>query len=299
MQRICSSWICSGWIVREGEPAEDTRIKRMLTPWATFYLPVVAYLVWVGIDTGAWVLAAGTSLDFVTSLYFLVRGACGKPMGVTLDHVLPVFTVALLCVDLHSAGTLRNRVWSLIVIMLDLALVFERERVVPFLLGGMLFYLAVEHTERVARFGLYDVFVTVDPAPCNCASPPCGESFFTAAGTYAYIALVLLGDFHFTRGFARDLRTQLCRVNASVQVAGEVAAALARYDVEGAEEAIRAGESDLPPELVQPYMDLVQNLRSYRAYLPHSCLVPEEHTVPEEQRRGSSRGSAVGGLVEM
>eukprot|EP00756_Hemistasia_phaeocysticola_P033923 Hpha_TRINITY_DN16493_c4_g1::TRINITY_DN16493_c4_g1_i1::g.159817::m.159817 len=80
------------------------------------------------------------------------------------------------------------------------------------------------------------------------------------------------------------MRLQVRRVEASVDVAAVVAAALARYDVDEAEQAIDKDEH-LPHELAESYRRLVSNLRGYRAYLPHSCLVhevtPPEMTPPE------------------
>eukprot|EP00756_Hemistasia_phaeocysticola_P018219 Hpha_TRINITY_DN15582_c3_g4::TRINITY_DN15582_c3_g4_i1::g.105366::m.105366 len=88
------------------------------------------------------------------------------------------------------------------------------------------------------------------------------------------VCVVFLGDFYFTNGFASGMMLQLRRVGAAVDVAGVVAAALARYDVNAAQKAIEDGE-DLPVELRTPLEQIVRNLRAYRGYLPDLLLHPE------------------------
>eukprot|EP00756_Hemistasia_phaeocysticola_P021896 Hpha_TRINITY_DN15801_c0_g1::TRINITY_DN15801_c0_g1_i1::g.188198::m.188198 len=90
-----------------------------------------------------------------------------------------------------------------------------------------------------------------------------GGSGWGVAG-WAVMGMLLLSDFYFTRGFALDMRDQLSRIEASVKAASDVAAALARYDVDVAEAAITSG-SNLPTELARPFLALLSNLRSYKA----------------------------------
>eukprot|EP00756_Hemistasia_phaeocysticola_P012909 Hpha_TRINITY_DN15236_c2_g2::TRINITY_DN15236_c2_g2_i1::g.65444::m.65444 len=71
----------------------------------------------------------------------------------------------------------------------------------------------------------------------------------------------------------------------------EVTAALARYDVDGAETVITSGK-DLPSELAESLLQLLANLRSYKAYLPHSCLVPGVDNTPEHSSVGEAREAA-------
>eukprot|EP00756_Hemistasia_phaeocysticola_P031008 Hpha_TRINITY_DN16324_c1_g2::TRINITY_DN16324_c1_g2_i1::g.58360::m.58360 len=73
-------------------------------------------------------------------------------------------------------------------------------------------------------------------------------------------------------GCGRGGGLQLRRVQASVEVAAKVTAALARYDVHGAEKAIDDGAGGLPVELVDSHRQLLSNLCVYRDYLPDALL---------------------------
>eukprot|EP00756_Hemistasia_phaeocysticola_P036393 Hpha_TRINITY_DN16640_c1_g1::TRINITY_DN16640_c1_g1_i2::g.183719::m.183719 len=90
---------------------------------------------------------------------------------------------------------------------------------------------------------------------------------------------------------------QLRRVEASVDVAGVVAAALARYDVDTAQRAIEGGD-DLPVELADSYRVLLANLRSYRVYLPE-IILPDtsDGTNPSKSPRRSTMVDAPAGGV--
>eukprot|EP00756_Hemistasia_phaeocysticola_P028239 Hpha_TRINITY_DN16166_c9_g1::TRINITY_DN16166_c9_g1_i1::g.4411::m.4411 len=66
------------------------------------------------------------------------------------------------------------------------------------------------------------------------------------------------------------------RERSGIGVALEIAAALVRYDVDGAERAIDSTEAgDLPDELVRTYQLLLLNLRSYKDYLPEAIFNDE------------------------
>eukprot|EP00756_Hemistasia_phaeocysticola_P021631 Hpha_TRINITY_DN15786_c0_g1::TRINITY_DN15786_c0_g1_i3::g.37386::m.37386 len=76
---------------------------------------------------------------------------------------------------------------------------------------------------------------------------------------------------------------QLKRETSSIDVAADIAGALAVYDVDAAEEALLKGMPDLPVEMAESYLQLLGNLRSYKPYLPQSCFVLEDILTPEEE----------------
>eukprot|EP00756_Hemistasia_phaeocysticola_P013181 Hpha_TRINITY_DN15256_c4_g11::TRINITY_DN15256_c4_g11_i1::g.65079::m.65079 len=277
------SW-CFRWLLREGDTPIDIRIKKSLAPLAYFFIPAGFYWLYGFYTAGDRNIYASsiTHLSYILPMIvFLVKARLGHSMSEMVDLLVLGSFIGTLCVDWFAAAELRARYWNLVVMLLDMTLVFERDRMIPIVIVGTMAYLTFEGLESAARFGAYEVVTSVPIVACDCADPPCALPFENVTSNVALAAVVLLTDFYLTRGFAGNLRLQLRRVNTSVEVAAKIVAALAKYDVEGAEEVIKGGR-DLPEELAQSFMQLLINLRSYKAYLPHSCLVAEEAPSPDD-----------------
>eukprot|EP00756_Hemistasia_phaeocysticola_P030158 Hpha_TRINITY_DN16274_c7_g7::TRINITY_DN16274_c7_g7_i2::g.15897::m.15897 len=265
--------VCSDWMIREGDTETDVRIKRGLTP--------VAFVGVVLLSLGAlraaladheW-SAGWNGFGFVIWTLYFCAGRAGMDMGTVLDVALPASVVFILALDLLQAATLQSQRWSVVVICLDVGLVFNRDRVPLFAIPLTVIYLLVIAIEAQFRLGIYEL-PGEEPKLCSCAEPPCSLGAEESLLAFAWLAFVLVIDFYLTRRFAHDLRHQLQRVKSSVEVAAEITRALTRYDVDSAAAAITRGD-DLPEGLAASFLTLVSNLRSYKAYLPHSCLVPE------------------------
>eukprot|EP00756_Hemistasia_phaeocysticola_P012914 Hpha_TRINITY_DN15236_c4_g3::TRINITY_DN15236_c4_g3_i1::g.65451::m.65451 len=264
---------CSAWMMRDSDTPHDVFIKRRVTPVAIALTLFVCLTIFNELRTRAnTVLFVSQSFYLLAFAQFFVFGYFGSDMRKAIDLGLLCGLVAITLNDMVVASYLATRAWGFIVIILDLGLLFDATRTVPLIIFVVLFYLLVDSTEAAVRFGLYDVISSEAPPVCDCADPPCSKGIIASFTNYIMVAAVLLVDFSLTRGFATDLRHQLRRVRASVEVAGEIAAALGRYDVDVAEEAIERGK-DLPEELSDSFRPLLSNLRLYKAYLPHSCLV--------------------------
>eukprot|EP00756_Hemistasia_phaeocysticola_P062531 Hpha_TRINITY_DN5970_c0_g1::TRINITY_DN5970_c0_g1_i1::g.147210::m.147210 len=261
---------CSAWIMRESDTPEDSRIKRLATPVILSLFPFLIFLLLAAYARNPNTTSVTSLALFAVSfLQFLIRGCMGLSMRVSMDLFIGIAVVATMLLDAWKASELDNRTWSFSVLFLDAALVFNTPRTMPLVLAVTLVYLFVERLESGIRFGMYDVITSRTPPPCDCAKPPCATGFENIVITWPAFAIVLLVDFHLTRGFATDLRCQLRRGKASVEVAAEIAAALARYDVDAASNAITRGVSeDLPEELTDSYRLLLGNLLLYRPYLP-------------------------------
>eukprot|EP00756_Hemistasia_phaeocysticola_P011412 Hpha_TRINITY_DN15119_c3_g1::TRINITY_DN15119_c3_g1_i2::g.126766::m.126766 len=296
MERYCHF----SWLVRPWDTKDEAKIKTMVFPFALVaFLHHVFEIFLVVLTTGQTVSLLGQLIMSAGFLFFLL-GAFTNVMraGITLDITLGLCTLGTCMVDLGAAtisSTFRASVF--VVLLLDAILVFKRDHMSYLVIGFVLLYMTVMEAESFHKFGMYEVGYWGSPgieiSYCNCASPPCSSTAGVAFINLFSMFLVCLGDFYFTRGFATGMRLQLRRVEALVVVAGDVAAALARYDVDEAEEAIAKGEH-LPEELRESYIRLVSNLHRYRAYLPHSCLVddaPEVDNTPEADTQESDKSS--------
>eukprot|EP00756_Hemistasia_phaeocysticola_P018679 Hpha_TRINITY_DN15612_c3_g3::TRINITY_DN15612_c3_g3_i2::g.101816::m.101816 len=267
------------WLVREGDSKAEIRIKTLATPFVVFSMFIYflgAVTQFSGDANNQYLYATGSFILLSGSFTYCV-GLMTNTMsaGLAVDIGLGTATVGQCVNDLANATfSTTFRSWTFIVLILDCALVFERDHMTSVMIPLVLIYMFLIFVESIERFGMYEAGywgASPEVSHCNCASPPCGQSFVAAFFSYLGVSSVFLFDFYFTRGFSAGLRHQLRRVEASVEVAGEIVEALARYDVDAAETAIEKG-SDLPVELAGSYLRLLSNLRSYREYLPETLL---------------------------
>eukprot|EP00756_Hemistasia_phaeocysticola_P037168 Hpha_TRINITY_DN16681_c2_g4::TRINITY_DN16681_c2_g4_i1::g.181215::m.181215 len=275
---------CSGWMIRDSDTPADVKIKTALTPVAFALGAIAAY----GLYGEVFEARKNTThicamlILIISFVQFIVRGAFGLDMKRSIDIMIVLILVGVVAQDLYVASEIRTRTWSFVVLLLDNALVWNVPSTIPLVLVVTLLYLIIERSEASLRYGLYDAVASEPPPVCECAQPPCALGMGTGVNHFVTMAIVLLVDFYLTRGFQKDLRHQLRRVRASIDLAAEVAACLARYDVEGAERFQLSMNEDLPDALAKSYRRLFRNLRSYRAYLPHSCLIPMPTSDEEE-----------------
>eukprot|EP00756_Hemistasia_phaeocysticola_P017296 Hpha_TRINITY_DN15529_c9_g1::TRINITY_DN15529_c9_g1_i1::g.106007::m.106007 len=265
---------CSGWIMRASDTPEDAHIKRAMTPLAILMLFVVPYSAFYDGSnfSDEYAYSANSMFLMAGAVSFLVRGYIGADMRTSVDILIVVFSLGLVYINLRLAAEMRGSLFIYAVLLLDMALVFNTPRTIPFVIFVFLVFCLVLMFEASLRFGVYNAVETQEfPWICDCADPPCATTATVIPVGFIILAIPPLADFYLTRGFATNLRLQLRRVEASVLVAGEVTDALARYDVDAADRAIARGD-DLPEELVQSYRLLLSNLLAYRDFLPETLL---------------------------
>eukprot|EP00756_Hemistasia_phaeocysticola_P030981 Hpha_TRINITY_DN16323_c2_g5::TRINITY_DN16323_c2_g5_i1::g.60792::m.60792 len=265
----CRMGVCVRWTMHHSDTPEDAHTKRVMVPIAMFVMGFSALLACMNYHRPAFVLSM--IIQMGAASIFCIRSCLGKCVRTSIDISILMGLIATVLADLTQAAEIRERAWTFIVLLLDLALVFNTPRTVPLVIFLTLGYLFVERLEAGLRFGMYEGIASKVSNLCACSNPPCAVRMDGAMSNWFSFSIVLLFDFYLTRGFSTDLRHQLRRISASVEVAEEIVAALVRYDVDIAEKAITKG-ADLPEELEQSFLQLLDNLRSYKAYLPHSCL---------------------------
>eukprot|EP00756_Hemistasia_phaeocysticola_P018953 Hpha_TRINITY_DN15628_c6_g4::TRINITY_DN15628_c6_g4_i2::g.98088::m.98088 len=288
---------CSNCFIRESDTVEDVRMKRLMVPLLMFLLLHHAFqFVSRGEENTRFFFSY--YIFTTTDVVFLVCARQGIiSMKANLMQWILASTIGLFNASGFASANMRSSPLLIIVLLLDMALIFNTDRVIPVTLFLTMTYIVVDRVEKATRFGFYELWANDGiPIVCSCADPPCTESAGVTVTTLTTPVLVLLVDFNLTRAFAVGIRYQLRRIEASVKVASQVAAALARYDVDGAEKAIKL-DNELPAELTHSYLQLVANLRSYKAYLPHSCLVPQDARQGELRDTEATCEEADGGSV--
>eukprot|EP01062_Namystynia_karyoxenos_P076640 TRINITY_DN7547_c0_g1_i1.p1 TRINITY_DN7547_c0_g1~~TRINITY_DN7547_c0_g1_i1.p1 ORF type:complete len:951 (+),score=174.15 TRINITY_DN7547_c0_g1_i1:88-2853(+) len=271
---------------KPGEPRSYRAVKRIALP---------TYL-WVLLFVGLHFAAAGQhstpDIGRVGVMMSWALAALGF-LFLLLSRISPVTThscvqtvgiVGLLLLDLNSAASMDERWWSLCILYLDAALIITCPDLVHHVTIAMvLIYLAVERAEATISFGLYDATYLAMPRPpvpdaCACAVPPCRPAVSKAVRTWTLFAFLFVTDYALTRMFAVGLRQQAALVEASVRAAERVAGLLAAYSVREAEQAVAADGEAMPPALRAALQLLLQNLKSYRPYLPDSLLNPDDNS---------------------
>ena len=179
--------------------------------------------------------------------------------------------------DLGSAIVQENRQWPVFVLLVDVLLVSEAPSSISLgVVALCCFWILLTSVESTIRFGLYDARIQGSPsfetrnAICSCSTLPCPLDIGPALGTLTSASLIFVVDFMCTRGFAAAVLEEKNNILASIDAANLIAGSLSRFDLETAAEQLN--NAVIPAELKMSFSCILQNLRSYRPYLPQSCF---------------------------
>ena len=220
---------------------------------------------------------------------------------------LYVITSGMLMWDLNGRAVSTER-WPLLVLIIDMLLVMQ----VPtrYSLGLVCFiviWLVLLGVEESFRFGLLDMPGLAEQEgeygrlyylkeKFVCETPPCPVAFPSTTLLLALSVFVI--DFIMTRGFSREVLKEQASMERTISTVQEIASLLAGYDVEKVAELLEEHEHELPEGMTVALRALEKNLRSYKAYLPQTCLLVDEDSEVEcaedvgiEQTPSSSRTS--------
>eukprot|EP00756_Hemistasia_phaeocysticola_P019277 Hpha_TRINITY_DN15648_c2_g1::TRINITY_DN15648_c2_g1_i18::g.99764::m.99764 len=169
-----------GWLVRPGDTPDEARIKTQVFPLALICFLGVSLIMYNRLRThNQMVVVVGNVVVGVAFLHFMV-GAMTNAIraGHLLDGLLAALTMGTCAMDLGNATMSYSfRSWTLVVLLLDIALVFKRYHMPRFIIPFVLACQAALQVESVSRFGLYEAgywgTAGVESSYCNCASPPC------------------------------------------------------------------------------------------------------------------------------
>eukprot|EP00756_Hemistasia_phaeocysticola_P054979 Hpha_TRINITY_DN30895_c0_g1::TRINITY_DN30895_c0_g1_i1::g.155673::m.155673 len=302
--RTCRRLIAAS--IRPDDTAEDVRLKRIFVP--VYLIMGLATLVVFAQNAGFHGihqvgLAFGTGVLFLGGLIpSLLTNV--KPLTIAEGVVTPliVLTIGL---DWYAAALLQPRWWAMTVLALDGCMVANtRSWTYGLQIGVTLIWLLFERVSTFVDTGLYEagVFDASRSSTggvvnvCACAQPPCLDSYGRALTSFFGFCVIFLTDFYLTNGFAKSMREQLSLVEASVNVSSVISSLLAKYEVVEAQEVVNGPDGQqLPPELRTAFNKLLNNLREFKPYLPHSIL--SKCTAPDEEELEEVTSVSVPGLV--
>ena len=213
---------------------------------------------------------------------------------------LYVITCGLLMWDL-SGRTIFREGWPLLVLIIDMLLVMQVPKVYSLgLVGFIIMWLLVLSVEESFRFGLFEL-PGLPPQEgeygrlyylkekFDCETLPCPVEF-PSSRIFTAVAVFVI-DFIVTRGFAHEVLKEQASMERTINAVQEIASLLARYDVEKVAELLEEHEHELPEGMTVALRALEKNLRSYKAYLPLTCLLVDEDSEVECTEHVSTEGT--------
>ena len=217
----------------------------------------------------------------VVSIIVLIRLVVFKAQATDafIEYTCYSMTLVIMSIDLHARTKLLTPIWPYFVILVDILLVLEVPHRSSFILVCIcVVWLSIAASESAFRFGLFDMAFLENSQEvrrdiCSCEIAPCEQGFATSFSSFLSQAGVFILDFLATRGFAVSVLLERNRIIASVDAANLIATSLSRFDLDGAERLL--DDNNIPVGLRIAFNEILRNLRSYKPYLPHSCLPPE------------------------
>ena len=233
----------------------------------------------------------GTLVGMLALSIAICAVLCRVPLTTrTVVGTLYMMAFGILMWDL-SARAISIDGWPLLVIIIDMLLVMQvptvySQGLVCFVVMWLLL-LGVEESfrfgvldlpgmpEQEGEFGrLYYLKEKFDRETPPCPTPFPSPRLFTAV-------FVFVVDFIVTRSFARQVLKEQASMERTINAVQEIASLLAGYDVEKVAELLEEHEHELPEGMTVALRALEKNLRSYKAYLPLTCLLVDEDSEVE------------------
>ena len=241
-------------------------------------------------------LTAASVIGFTTSFTVLVLLVVFKitPTDKFIEANVFICGIAAILADLNARMVEANPHWPLFIIAVDVLLVLEVRQLSSVLVVCMcLAWLFIATFEDILRFGLYDATWQSNSQAhrrekYDCENLPCKKAAIATLTSFSSQVFVFIADFVATRGFALSVLEEKNRILASIDAAKQIATSLSRFDLDSAARLL--DNSNIPSELREAFSDILDNLRSYKPYLPHSCLpgeVEEDDEIDVSSRTSS------------
>ena len=199
-----------------------------------------------------------------------------------LQCFLGLYAIGIALSDIEVSILLEEPSWPLFVVIIDLLLVCEApHNTTLIIVSGCIVLLCVKASEKIFRYGLFDFeFGYYSQATrrqnFECEKLPCRRSFLNGFSNLSVELGVFLMDFVCTRGFAITVLEEKNRILASIEAANHIAISLSRFDLESSEELL--DDSSIPTDLKVAFQQILNNLRTYKPYLPQSCFPFDDDT---------------------
>ena len=280
---VCANVVCSTY--RERDTRRQRGRKKCL------FIAVLAALLATAVLTCIWlafgydhitplIAAAGLTLlcTELSTLVYLLAGRQASNTAVTA--FIAACTCALIALSLELSVLPAGTVWPMYILIADLVFLFQVHGVAKHVVLGVVFLgTAVSLFEGIYRAGLFDVVPGTSQARrremfCGCEELPCALDVPSAAWAVVLQAVVLIGCPLISWHLQGQLAHEKLNLSMSVVAAQRIADALVRFDLAAAECGLEVEGTNIPEDLADALHSLLRNLKSYKPYLPQSCLEP-------------------------
>ena len=217
-----------------------------------------------------------------TFLLFWVVGLRQQVTDKLLQFLLVIYAIGVALGDLDTSVFQEAPAWPMFVIVIDFLLICEAPHYTSLMVVcACIVLLSVQASEKIFRYGLFDFeFGYYSQATrrenYECEKLPCRQSMLRGISNLCVELFVFLMDFVCTRGFAITVLEEKNRILASIEAANHIAISLSRFDLESSEELL--DDSSIPTDLKVAFQQILNNLRTYKPYLPQSCFPFDDDT---------------------
>ena len=211
----------------------------------------------------------------ISTLIVLI-GFRRKATNKLIGSIAVIGVVAITLAEIDSSAMQSVPSWPMFVLLVDILLSCEVPNNYSIaIVSYCCVMLCILTTEKKFRYGLLDFSwgeysQSKRHKNYSCENLPCELEFNEALTALSAQLGIFVVDFVCTRSFAAALYEEKSAILASIETANHIAISLARFDLESAAELL--DESMIPEELREALERILCNLRSYKPYLPQSCL---------------------------
>eukprot|EP01065_Artemidia_motanka_P031879 TRINITY_DN3872_c1_g1_i1.p1 TRINITY_DN3872_c1_g1~~TRINITY_DN3872_c1_g1_i1.p1 ORF type:complete len:779 (+),score=126.66 TRINITY_DN3872_c1_g1_i1:76-2412(+) len=277
-------------VFREDDDREERRRKRLVFPALLVYSAVLGYR---GILAAVDDIPAASGGDetltmfvpavlgaFFSSVVLLVTTVATQRLSQsTVDVFLIVQVLCMPLADWSSAAKAEEEIWPWGLVAVDIMYVLDSSDVVSWFGTGVLVsWIVVRSLEECERFGLLDW-----PAD----GVPEARGWGALPGLLVLRLVPVAFIINFMQGFSRGLKVEQDRTRASITAAEAITRDLQGYDVLSAAQKVQECADRLPLGLLKAFQGLLDNLNSYKPFLPHSCLPHSCDETEDEFEEGS------------
>eukprot|EP01060_Flectonema_neradi_P001396 TRINITY_DN10842_c0_g1_i4.p1 TRINITY_DN10842_c0_g1~~TRINITY_DN10842_c0_g1_i4.p1 ORF type:complete len:595 (+),score=100.57 TRINITY_DN10842_c0_g1_i4:71-1786(+) len=278
--------------IKQGDDPDDIRRKKILIMTAFVPFTCIPSIKSAMEDFLFLLIAFMTYLFFsmFTLIYLTVLQR--DPTDAFVAVVAVGHCTAISLHQFHATLVQGIPVWPLFVLIVDILLVCQApSRSSVLVVCWCCLFVLVIGIESSVRFGLFDIKYqgygeTLLRGLYDCDDLPCPRDFVKTMNEVCVQWSVLVVDFVCTRGFALAVLQEKNTILASIDTANSIATSLSRFDLEQATTLLQ--DADIPQGLSDAFEQILCNLRSYKPYLPQSCI-PAVYSDSESEEEESSQ----------
>eukprot|EP00755_Sulcionema_specki_P025911 Sspe_Gene.84407::Locus_55410_Transcript_1_1_Confidence_1.000_Length_2410::g.84407::m.84407 len=205
-------------------------------------------------------------VSYLVLIFPVVWCAVTKSLSSAATGRFVVLSGLRMTVIVHFESYGQGDSWSISVLVMDLLLLLGCHRVlIGVFRNTVLCYLAFHAVLSCVDTGIYDALPTLSIVETHQLISPS-----RAMVALTFRVFVLCCDFSMTQYFAVEMRKRQGQLESSVQAAHSIASALVDFDLDLARAEL--GRSDLEDGLRDALGSLLENLQTYRPFLPDALF---------------------------